>query len=307
MKKFNLLWVIILILGTAVLMAGCASQAKPLVFGVVADVQYADKDAAGGRYYRASLGGLVAFVQECNQRHVDFAIQLGDLIDGGDHAGVELDHAATVYDQLNCRHYCVLGNHDFAGISRSKVLKRLGLDRGYYSFEQGGILFVVLDTQDTAVQGGWAKNSAQYKKAEELLQKAMEDKSPNAQSYNGGLGSEQMVWLDGVLAGAKKKNQDVIVFGHLPLWPDGDKHTAWNAGDVRKILAEYGCVKAYLCGHNHAGGYGQENGIHYLNLQGAVDDPDGRTWAVITMRPDRMDIQGTGNVKNQTLMFKGKK
>jgi predicted phosphodiesterase len=282
-------------------MAGCASQPKPLVFGVAADVQYADKDAAGGRYYRSSLGGLVAFVQQCNQRHADFAIQLGDLIDGGDNAGRDMDRALAVYDQLNCRHYHVLGNHDFAGISRSKVLKRLGLDRGYYTFEQGGILCVVLDTQDVAVQGGWTKNSAAYKKAEELLRRVMEQKNSNAQAYNGSLGNQQLVWLDGVLAGAKKKNQDVIVFGHLPLWPDGEKHTAWNAGDVRKVLAEYGCVRAYFCGHNHAGGYGQEKGIHYLNLPGAVDDPDGRTWAMIQVWPDRIEIQGTGNVKNQIL------
>lgn len=282
-------------------MAGCASSPGPLVFGVVADVQYADKDAAGGRYYRNSLGGLVAFVQQCNEIPVDFAIQLGDLIDGGKDAGRDLDLAATVYGKLNCRYYHVLGNHDFAGISRSKVLTRLGLDRGYYTFEQRGVLCVVLDTQDVAVQGGWTKNSAAYKKAEGLLQQVMEQKNPNAQAYNGSLGNQQLVWLDGVLAGAKKKKQDVIVFGHLPLWPDGDKHTAWNAGDVRKILAQYGCVRAYFCGHNHAGGYGQEKGIHYLNLPGAVDDPDGRTWAMIHVWPDRIEIQGTGNVKNQTL------
>jgi manganese-dependent ADP-ribose/CDP-alcohol diphosphatase len=290
----------------AFLMAGCASQSKPLTLGVVADVQYADKDAAGGRYYRSGLGGLVAFVGQCNQDRVDFAIQLGDLIDGGDNVGRDMDRVLTVYDQLNCRHYHVLGNHDFEGLRRLTVLKRLTLERGYYTFERNGILFVVLDTQDIAVQGGWTKNSAAYKKAEELLQKVTEQKSPNAQPYNGSLGSQQLVWLDDVLAGAKKKNQDVIVFGHLPLWPQDDKHTAWNAGDVRKILAEYGCVRAYLCGHNHAGGYDQENGIHYLTLPAMVDDPNGRTWAMIQLWPNRMEIQGTGKVKKQTLVFEEK-
>jgi manganese-dependent ADP-ribose/CDP-alcohol diphosphatase len=294
-----------IIFAAALIMAGCANQAKPLVFGVVADVQYADKDTAGGRYYRNSLGGLVAFAGQCNQKHVDFAIQLGDLIDGGSNAGRDMDRVLAVYDRLSSRHYPVLGNHDFEGISRSKVLQRLALERGYYTFEQGGFLFVVLDTQDVAVQGGWPKNSAAYKKAEELLQKGIEQKQPNAQPYNGSVGNQQLVWLDGVLAGAKKKNQDVIVFGHLPLWPEGEKHTAWNAGEVRKILSEYGCVRAYLCGHNHAGGYGQEKGIRYLTLQGMVDDPDGRTWAMIQVWPDKIEILGTGNVKNQILYPSG--
>lgn len=284
-------------------MAGCASQSEVVTFGVIADVQYADKDSAGGRFYRNSLDGLVAFVGQCNQRGVDFAIQLGDLIDGGENAGRELDRAATIYDKLNCPHYHVLGNHDFEGISRSKVITRLGLERGYYTFEKNRFLFVVLDTQDIAVQGGWSKGNDAYKKAEELLQKVMEQKLPNAQSYNGSLGNQQLVWLDEVLAGAKKKKQEVIVLGHLPLWPEGEKHTAWNAGDVRKILAEYGCVRAYLCGHKHDGGYGQQDGVHYLNLQAMVDDPDGHTWAMVQARRDRLDVQGTGNVKNQTLVF----
>jgi len=90
----------------------------------------------------------------------------------------------------------------------------------------------------------------------------------------------------------RKEKQDVIVFGHLPLWPEGEKHTA-ECGRCAKDSGEYGCVRAYLCGHNHAGGYGQENGIHYLNLPGAVNDPDGRTWAMIQVWPDRMEIQGT--------------
>ena len=295
-----------ILFAAVIVMAGCASQSKPLMFGVVADVQYADKDSTGGRYYRNSLAGLVYFVQQCNQRHVDFAIQLGDLIDGGEHAGQELDRAATLYSKINCLHYHVLGNHDFEGISRSKVLTRLGLERGYYTFEKGGILFVVLDTQDIAVQGGWSKDNAAYKKAEELLKKVMEQNQPNAESYNGSLGNQQLVWLDEVLAEAKKKKQNVIVFGHLPLWPEGEKHTAWNSGDVRRILSEYGCVKAYLCGHNHAGGYGEENGVHYLNLPGMVDDPDARTWAMIEVWPNRMEVHGNGNVQNQTLKFKTK-
>jgi 3',5'-cyclic AMP phosphodiesterase CpdA len=293
-------WMLII---TAAMMAGCATQHKPLTLGVIADVQYADKDTKDGRYYRNSLAGLVVFVQQCNQQRVDFAIQLGDLIDGSDNAGREIDYVLTVYDKLNCPHYHVLGNHDFAGISRRKVLRRLGLERGYYTFEKGGVRFVVLDTQDVAIQGGWPKDSAQYKKAEEEFQKLTGQKRPNAQLYNGGLGNKQLVWLDEVLTDAKKNNQDVIVFGHLPLWSDTDKHVAWNAAEVRKIFEQSGCVRAYLCGHNHAGGYTMQNDIHYLTLPAAVEDSSGKTWATVQVWPDRILIQGTGNVNNQELRF----
>jgi manganese-dependent ADP-ribose/CDP-alcohol diphosphatase len=288
------------------MMAGCATQSKPLTFSVIADVQYADKDTKDGRYYRNSLSGLVSFVQQCNQQHVDFAIQLGDLIDGGDNAGRELDCVLTVYDKLNCPHYHVLGNHDFEGIGRRKLLKRLGLERGYYTFEKKGVRFIVLDTQDIAIQGGWPKDSAQYKKSEEVLQTLTEQKKPNAQLYNGGLGNKQLVWLDEVLENAEKKNQDVIVFGHLPLWPDTDRHIAWNAAEVRKIFERYGCVRAYLCGHVHFSGYAMQNGIHYLTLPAAVNDSSGKTWATVQIWPDKVEIKGTGNVEDKILMFENK-
>jgi 3',5'-cyclic AMP phosphodiesterase CpdA len=290
----------------AAMMAGCATQPEPRTFAIIADVQYADKDTKDGRYYRNSLAGLVFFVRQCNQQRVDFAVQLGDLIDGSDNAGRELDYALTVYDKLNCPHYHVLGNHDFEGISRHKVLRRLGLERGYYTFEKNGVRFVVLDTQDIAVQGGWPKDSTQYKKAEEVLQKLTEQKKQNAQPYDGGLGNKQLVWLDEVLADAKKNNQDVVVFGHLPLWPDTDKHTAWNAAEVREIFERYGCVRAYLCGHNHAGGYARQNGIHYLTLPAAVNDSSGKTWATVQVWPDKVEIKGTGNVEDKILMFENK-
>ena len=50
-------------------------------FGVVADVQYADKDTAGKRHYRTSLERLRQCVTELQGHELEFVVQLGDLID----------------------------------------------------------------------------------------------------------------------------------------------------------------------------------------------------------------------------------
>ena len=54
-----------------------------LRFGIIADVQYADKDDAGSRNYRGSIDKLAAAVDTFNAQGVDFVINLGDFIDGG--------------------------------------------------------------------------------------------------------------------------------------------------------------------------------------------------------------------------------
>ncbi|MEN6309745.1 MAG: metallophosphoesterase [Anaerohalosphaeraceae bacterium] len=295
--------IVLLVMAVAAMMAGCAQPAKPVRFAVVADVQYADKDTAMGRYYRTGIDGLSRFVEATNSEQPDFAIQVGDLIDGGDHAAVEMDQVLAVYDRLACRRYHVVGNHDFNGLAREVVLSKMKLDSAWTSFEVRGIRFVVLDMLDLGVQGGWAKDSEAYRTSEAMLKELTDRGEVNAQMYNGGVGQAQLVWLDEQLSAAHDKKQNVVVFGHLPLLPKTDKHIAWNAAAIRDVLERYGCVRAYIGGHNHAGGYAREQSIHYLTLPAMADDPAGMTWAMMSLYPDRLEISGFGRIENQVLVL----
>ncbi len=286
-----------------VMAGGCASPAKPIVFAVVADVQYADREKSGGRDYRQGLAGLKAFVEYVNNVKPAFAVELGDIIDGGPNAQAELGRVLDVWAGLQTQGYCVVGNHEFNGLSRNLVMKKLGLAKGYYDFSYSGCRFVVLDTQAIAIWGGWEAESPQYKSAQAMLESLREAGAANAQVYNGAIGTEQLAWLEETLADAGRKGQDAIVFGHLPLAPEGDGHIALDAGQVRRVFERAGCVRAYLCGHNHSGGYVRENGIHYLTLPAMVDAPDGRCWALIRMFEDRMEIEGVGTARTMSLFF----
>lgn len=53
--------------------------------------------------------------------------------------------------------------------------------------------------------------------------------------YNGGVGAEQVKWLEEELAEASQAGQRVIVFGHVPIHPGNDMLNCllWNYEDVR--------------------------------------------------------------------------
>ena len=74
------------------------ADAEPLFrFGLVADVQYADKPSAGRRRYAEALGKFAACVEAWNEQPLAFVCQLGDLIDGrGEAEGTRQDLQAVL-------------------------------------------------------------------------------------------------------------------------------------------------------------------------------------------------------------------
>ena len=52
-------------------------------FGVIADVQYAQKKTVGARHYASSLGRLERAVETLNREELAFTVHLGDFVDGG--------------------------------------------------------------------------------------------------------------------------------------------------------------------------------------------------------------------------------
>jgi len=269
-------------------------------FGIIADAQYADKPEAEGRHYRASLKALENAVACFNQAEPDFVIQLGDLIDGGPNALTDMSCALEALDRVKVPLRHVLGNHDFAGLDRKTVLQLMNMQHAYDAFDIANVRFVVLDTLDYSLQGGWPTHSQNYHEALGLLERVRRRESDNAQEYNGAVGAGQLDWLRRTLAEADALSMQTILFSHLPFMPVGEKHTAWNSEDVIAVFEEHPCVKAVLSGHNHAGGYVLNNGIHYVTLEASVNNPSG-AWAIVTVLPDAIKIAGSGSLTSRTL------
>ena len=99
--------------------------------------------------------------------------------------------------------------------------------------------------------------------------------------FNGGVGKEQLAWIETVLDSAHKAGERVVVFCHIILHPlatpNKDCHTLlWNYDEVLALFAKHPCVKIVLAGHAHHEGYHkcEETGIHHITLASPLEAPD---------------------------------
>jgi len=279
--------------------AGHEKQNARISFGVIADVQYADQESQGRRHYREAIDKLEECVADLNSRDLTFTIQVGDIIDRGEES---FDRVLPVFNRLRMRKYHVLGNHDFP-VARQEVLAKLSMERAYYSFSEGDWRFVVLDTMDISMYGGWAEEGENYQQAQQWEEELKSEPEPRACNKCGAIGQQQQQWLRDTLREACEHGEKVIVFGHIPIVasPGNEWALLYNHEEVQEILESFECVMAYFNGHAHEGGYAYSNGIHYVNVEGMVEAPEENAYAVVDLYDDRIEIRGVGKVTSRTL------
>jgi manganese-dependent ADP-ribose/CDP-alcohol diphosphatase len=269
--------------------------------GLVADAQYADVDDKGTRFYRQSIGKLGAAVEHFNGRELAFCVHLGDLID---REWKSFDEIAKPLATSRHRWHQLLGNHDFdvPDVHKVGVPKRLGMERRYGSFDHGAFRFVVLDTNDVSTYAHPA-GTAERNAAEAELQRLQTANVPQAKPWNGGLGAAQLSWLDRTCADARTAQRKVIVFAHHPVFPAG-VHVVWNANEVLAVLDRHPQVVAWINGHNHAGDFGERNGVPFVTMRGMVETRDTTAFATARISSDRIVLSGHGREPSRELKFK---
>lgn len=296
MRPYSLL----ALLSLAPLGAQDSKPSQPLFsFGVIADVQYANKDRSGARHYRTSLDRLVNCVKDLNQRDLAFVIQLGDFIDVGKDS---FDDVLPIWKRLKATRRSVIGNHDLPFL-RERVLRKLELKSPYYDFAVGDTWrFVVLDGMDVSLYG-YPKDHPKRREATRMLAALKQQKLANAQRWNGGIGKSQLAWLEAVLIDAALQQQRVVLCCHFPILEKASSafHLLWNHVAVRELLAKHDCVFAWCNGHDHKGGYAQDAGIHHLTFAGMVEAPKKNAFAVAHAFHNRLVIEGIGKQASLTL------
>jgi len=292
MKRRNFLKISLPILATNPLIAGEEKAKEPeLIFGVIADPQYADVDPKGSRHYRNSIKKLGTAITELNKHELKFTVTLGDVIDRDFKSFAEI---MPIYKTAKAPQTYVLGNHDFevAEEDKEKVMDAIGLEKGYYSQTIGKWVFIYLDGTDVSTYR-YPENSQATKDAHAMLNfRKNELKQAQAQPWNGSLGQKQMQWLTDELDTAKHTNKRVIVFNHFPVFPLDDPHNLWNDKSIVGFLKRYPNVVAYMNGHNHKGNYGVHKGCHYVNFKGMVETETSAPFSIIKCYADRIEING---------------
>ncbi|PHN03748.1 metallophosphoesterase [Flavilitoribacter nigricans] len=290
-------------IGISILLSSCTGARKIRSLGAVpelgmiADCQYADAPTRGVRHYQLSPEKLRACIADFNTLELSHIFHLGDFIDIG---GMEsVNTVMPILQSARAPHTLVLGNHDFEFPDELKpdVPKILGLSDRYFSLKMDHWRFIVVDGNDVSLYA-WPEGSTAHQEAKKIY----DTQYPGRPTYNGALGEAQMSWLQGELQKAEKAGEKVILFCHFPLLPV-DNHVLWNSEEVVELISQYDCVKAWMNGHNHAGGYVEYKGIHFLTFKGMVDTEE-NSYATMELRENTIIIHGRGREPDRTLPIK---
>lgn len=214
---------------TAIAADHTPSKFPKIRFGICADLHY-DIMPDG-------LSRINKFIDAMNAEKADFIIQMGDFCKVLPQNKPLLD----AWGRFKGPKYHVIGNHDTdGGSTREQVVAFWKMPAKYYSFDQRGYHFIVLD--------------------------ANEGEAAPSRKYPSTLGHQQLSWLEKDL---KSTLLPVMVFVHQGL--DSDSGVE-NAMKVRYILEQANAhsrnkkVHAVFSGHHHKDYMNVINGIHYIQI-----------------------------------------
>lgn len=237
--------------GTSLLAAPLFAAHEALVrIGLITDLHYADKDPRGTRHYRDTLAKLAEAGEFFARREVDFVVELGDLIDAADSVEVEMGYLKRIDGEFAAlareRHY-VLGNHCVDTLTKSEFLGQTGQAASYYSFDRGGVHFIVLDAC-------FRSDGVAYERK-------------NFEWTDSNIPPAEVEWLRGDLAAT---TDPVVVFVHQRLDVE-DNHGVNNGAAVRDALEISNKVLGVFQGHSHKNDQRELGGIHYTTLRAMVE------------------------------------
>jgi len=157
---------------------------KPVIsIGIIADVQYADTEAAGTRYYRSSVRKLREALTSLAKDSVDFVITLGDLIDRDIKS---YDPLLDIMKSSGLRFYHVTGNHDYSvDKAHKRRLPEVYFKKpGYYSFSESSFRFIFLNGNEISKYS--TNNRKTIRNAEVLIDTIKKNGGQNAIDWNVG-------------------------------------------------------------------------------------------------------------------------
>jgi predicted phosphodiesterase len=225
-SALGLAWIVLALLLVAT--AVWAAEQPAFRFAVLADTHVPLPDASG------QPPKCLETIREVNLLDYDLAFVVGDLIPGNVAQPAEVermwDNLDAVWRQFAMPARKVAGNHDIWNTQSEAIFARR-YGRPYYSFDQGGCHFVVLDCEEVG---------------------------KNADAIRGA----QLEWLKQDLE-ASRGAAHLFVFLHEPLWTYNDATSNWNR-EVHPLLAQHH-ADAVFAGHYHSyEEYEPRDGVRYF-------------------------------------------
>lgn len=224
--------------------AGCTMslpfrrQGPPLRFGLIADVHHM-------AWKKDESARLRAFIDAAIAHRSDFILQLGDFC-----LPENPEPLLAEWNRFTGPRHHVLGNHDMDQCDKATIMKLWGMPAPFYSFDAGGVHFVVLDRNCIRNADG---TFSDYNRANYARKPA-----PDINCTS----SAQLDWLANDLATTRLP---VLVFLHQPV-------NYGNGADIVAALekanktAGWTQVFAVVAGHDHIDFLEERDGIRYLTI-----------------------------------------
>lgn len=274
-------------------------QEKPILsIGIIADVQFADADASGTRYYRSSTEKLKEAYAVFGREKVDYVINLGDLID---HGYESFFPVLQIIDSARIKTYHITGNHDYSGSNLKRkppVLNRN--NQGYFATRNKGVTVIFLNGNEIST---YAHSDTALIRANTIYLDSLKSEGAiNAIEWNGGIGKIQMQFLENTLNDCLKHHNKVILVCHFPVYPE-NIHNLLNYKEVLNLIQKYDNIIAWFSGHNHAGNYGMTGKIHFVTFKGMVETSGENSFAIADIFDDHIRIRGFGREENRILSY----
>ncbi|XP_056405471.1 manganese-dependent ADP-ribose/CDP-alcohol diphosphatase-like [Hyla sarda] len=322
---------------------GSSRHGRPcFTFGVIADIQYADKADGPScwktmRYYSQSCLHLQDAIKRWNAEDIapKFVLQLGDIIDCfNKRAGMSeasLQKILTMMMAAKMPFHHVWGNHEFYNFSRDYLMASKlntscledtridspdqspeGTSEGdYYAYHFSPYTkfrFIVVDTYDLSTIGRELNSDGLRKSLAFLDNNQSNCNGFHLLEFNGGMGKEQLAWLNDVLTYSDKKGERVIIAGHIPVHPKAIHSLclAWNYDEILRTIQSHQSVVCYFAGHDHNGGYHLDShGIHHITMEGVIESPSGsNAFGTVYVYEDGFILRGRGRVRDRYLPYR---
>ena len=212
----------------------------------------------GARFVRNWDRGLIRAVAETNllAPKPDFVVFGGDLAQLGMKA--EIDHGAEILSRLQCKTYCVMGEHDYY-LDLGEYWSEL-FGPQYHSFDHKGVHFVVLNSVLT--YDDWTYN--RWPSAEQRMLEMAGLDNPNGSPFM--VGEKQREWLREDLE-KLDKNTPLVVFSHSPLQKIYKGWNFWteDAEEIQLLLRPF-AKATVIYGHVHQIQYNQIGNITFNSV-----------------------------------------
>lgn len=241
-----------------------------VTFGLITDPHLSDRGTGSRPEPEAlelALGRVEAFARTMNEAGATFVAQLGDWCGVPAEGTADRRRAALGFLEagearlalFRGPRYHVFGNHDTDFLTKEEVQGRLvnpgpAAGRTFFSFDQGGVHFVVLDAAFDSQGSPYGPGASPWDDAN--------------------LPPQELDWLRRDL---QTQTQPTVVLTHQLLNPLADQEPGCdprlvvrNSAQVRAILESCPFVVTVFSGHHHEGGFQRLNGIDYLVLRAST-------------------------------------